>query len=163
MSYEIGLGDLLYEWNDLDAAREHVTLGLEYCLRFGVYLTHVVLGHLVLMRVLQAQGDRAGALDALAKAEEVAHTSRIQRGAALQLETGRVRLWLAMGDLGAAARWADEGSGHSEPEQMTRARVRLAQGRADEALSLLEPLDRATHKGGRTGRRIEVPGRNAQP
>jgi LuxR family maltose regulon positive regulatory protein len=156
MSYEIGLADLLYEWNDLEAAREHVTLGLEYCLRFGVYLTHVVLGHLVLMRVLQAQGERMGALDALAKAQEVARASRIQRGAVLQFETQRVRLWLTTGDLEAAARWADENSGHSEPEQIARARVRLAQGRTKEALSLLERLGRATQAGGRTGRRIEV-------
>jgi LuxR family maltose regulon positive regulatory protein len=156
LSFEIGLSDLLYEWNDLEAARERVMVGIEYCQRFSVYITNMVLGHLVLMRLLRAQGDTEGALDALGKAEEVVRSSRIQQGATIRFKTGQVRQWLAMGDLGAADRWADEGSGHSELEQMARARVRMAQGRVDEALGLLEQQARAAEAGGRGGRLIEI-------
>jgi LuxR family maltose regulon positive regulatory protein len=46
LSFEIGLSDLLYEWNELEAARDHVVVGIEYCQRFGVYISHMVLGHL---------------------------------------------------------------------------------------------------------------------
>jgi LuxR family maltose regulon positive regulatory protein len=156
LSFEIGLSDLLYEWNDLEAARDHVMVGIEYCQRFGVYITHMVLGHLVLMRVLQARGDSAGALDALGKAEEVAQSSYIQQGATIRFKTWQVRQWLATGDLGAASHWADESGGHSELEQIARARVRMAQGRADEALGLLERQARVAEAGRRNGRLIEI-------
>jgi LuxR family maltose regulon positive regulatory protein len=156
LSFEIGLSDLLYEWNDLEAARDHVMVGIEYCQRFGVYITHMVLGHLVLMRVLQAQGDTAGALDALRKAEEVARSSRIQQGATIRFKTGQVRQWLATGDLDAAGRWADQSGGYSELEQIARARVRMAQGRVDEALELLQRQAGAAEAGGRSGRLIEM-------
>jgi LuxR family maltose regulon positive regulatory protein len=156
LSFEIGLSDLLYEWNDLEAARDHVMVGIEYCQRFGVYITHMVLGHLVLMRVLQAQGYTAGALDALRKAEEVARSSRIQQGATIRFKTGQVRQWLATGDLDAAGRWADQSGGYSELEQIARARVRMAQGRVDEALELLQRQAGAAEAGGRSGRLIEM-------
>jgi LuxR family maltose regulon positive regulatory protein len=156
MSYEIGLSDLLYEWNELETARDRVMVGIEHCQRFGVYITHKVLGHIVLMRVLQAQGDTSGALDALHKAEEVANGSRIQRGTMLQLETWRVRQWLATGDLEAATRWVDESAGHSEVELIAQARVRLAQRRTEQTLQLLDQLEGVTRADGRTGRLIEV-------
>jgi LuxR family maltose regulon positive regulatory protein len=156
MSYEIGLGDLLYEWNDLQAARDHVMVGLEYCQRFGVYITHLVLGHILLMRVLQAQGESEAALEALGQAEAVVRASRIQQGAILLFEAWRVRQWLAVGDLEAASRWVDESGGQSELEQMARARVRLAQGRADEALRLLDRQAGAAQEGRRAGRLIEI-------
>jgi LuxR family maltose regulon positive regulatory protein len=156
MSYEMGLGDLLYEWNDLQAAHDHAMVGLDYCQRFGVYITHLVLGHLLLMRVLQAQGEPERALEALGQAEAIVRASRIQQGAMIQFKAWRVRQWLAVGDLAAASRWADESGGHSELEQMARARVRLAQGRMDEALRLLDRQAEAAQEGRRTGRLIEI-------
>lgn len=97
-----------------------------------------------------------GALEALGKAEEVVRASRIQQGAIIQFKTWRVRQWLATGDVDAASRWVDESGGHSELEQIARARVRLAQGRMEEALELLDQQGRAAKEGGRSGRLIEM-------
>jgi LuxR family maltose regulon positive regulatory protein len=156
MSYEMGLGDLLYEWNDLRAAHDHAMVGLEYCQRFGVYLTHQVVGHLLLMRVLQAQGEPGRALEALAQAEAVVRASPIQQGVMLQFRSWRARQWLAVGDLEAASRWADEIDDPCELEQMARVRVRLAQGRLEDALQPLDRMAEAAGEGRRTGRLIEI-------
>jgi LuxR family maltose regulon positive regulatory protein len=156
MSYEMGLGDLLYERNDLPAARDHARVGLEYCQRFGVYLTHQVVGHLLLMRVLQAQGEPERALEALDQAEAVVRASPIQQGVLIPFRAWRARQWLAVGDLEAASRWADESDAPSELEQMARARVRLAQGRIEDALRPLDRLAEAAREGRRTGRLIEI-------
>jgi LuxR family maltose regulon positive regulatory protein len=156
MSYEMGLGDLLYEWNDLQAALDHATVGLDYCQRFGVYITHLVLGHLLLMRVLQAQGEPERALEALDQAEAVVRASRIQQGAMIRFKAWRVRQWLAVGDLAAASHWVEESSDHFELAQVARARVRLAEGRMEEALHLLDRQAQAAQEGRRTGRLIEI-------
>ena len=49
-SYEFGLAELLREWNQLDAAYEHATIGMEVRKQQGGYN---VIGDLALMRVLQ--------------------------------------------------------------------------------------------------------------
>jgi LuxR family maltose regulon positive regulatory protein len=69
--------------------------------------------------------------------------------------------WLAVGDVAMASRWAKECGGGSEREQITLARLRLAQGRADDAQRLLAQQRLLAEAGGRNGRLIEILGLQA--
>jgi LuxR family maltose regulon positive regulatory protein len=152
--YEVGLADLLREWNQLDRAHEHATIGIEYCQRYRVY-SILVSGYVALMRILQAQGDVAGALDALRNAERIMQTHHHRLAARIELKTARVAQWLAVGDVETASRCAEE-CGSSELEQIALARLRLAQERTADAQRLLERQRALADAGGRTGRLIEI-------
>jgi LuxR family maltose regulon positive regulatory protein len=171
-AYYVGVGDLLREQNDLDAAEEHLRRGMDRVA--GVQMVDadvVALGYLARARLQQARGDGAGALatlEAFAQlARQCAFVPRLhQRGAAL-----RAQLALRHGDLSAAVRWADS-SGldctHSvhypdEPAYLTLARVYIAMGRADStsspsqvALELLNRLLVAAEAGARAESIIEI-------
>jgi LuxR family maltose regulon positive regulatory protein len=74
----------------------------------------------------------------------------------IAFKTARVQMWLAVGDVETASRWAEECSGNSELEQVTLARLRLAQGRGTDAQRLLDRQRGLAEAGGRTGRLIEI-------
>jgi LuxR family maltose regulon positive regulatory protein len=158
----LGMGELLYEWNDLDAAMSQLTEGLELGKRVGT-AGPLATGYTVLAWVKQAKGDASGALEAIEKAQQVAPRPDAHH-LFNPLAPHWVRVWLAQGDVTAAARWARErGLGVDnelnfprEVEHIVLARVFIAQGRSDEALRLLERLLSAVWAGGRTGRTIEI-------
>lgn len=122
-----------------------------------------------LARLLEARGDRDGALDLLNEAEHMYEgdfSPNFRPVAAL-----RARLRIAAGRLGQAIDWAREqglSAGDDltflhEFEHITLARLLLAQAGSDgagsspvEALGLLERLGQAAEEGGRTGSRIEI-------
>jgi LuxR family maltose regulon positive regulatory protein len=82
----------------------------------------------------------------------------------LQLSAWQVRIWLAQGKLEAASRWIGEREldPDGEPTYLQEAeyivftRILIAQGRLDEANTLLQRLLEATEAGGRTSRAIEI-------
>jgi LuxR family transcriptional regulator, maltose regulon positive regulatory protein len=158
----LGMSELLYEWNDLDAAMRHIMEGLELGKRVGT-AGPLATGYTFLARVRQARGDASGALKAIQKAQQIApdpDTHHLFN----PLAPHWVRVWLAQGDVKAAARWAwerelgieDELTFPREVEHIVLARVLIAQNRSDEALRLLERLLSAALAGGRTGRMIEI-------
>jgi LuxR family maltose regulon positive regulatory protein len=155
--YEVGWADSLLQWNQLDAAYEHAVTGIEYCQRFGAP-SEMTWGYVTLMRVLQAWGDSEGALDALYDAEQVLQAHRVRQALRVELETRRVALWLAVGDIDTARRWAACCSGGSEREQIALARLSFAEGCASEALHLLERQRALAEADGRNGRLIEILG-----
>ncbi len=158
--YEIGLADLLREWNQVDAAYDHIVTGIEYSRRYGVY-SLLVSAYVVLMRVLLAQGDVDGALDALRNAERTMQSHHVRLATRIELQTSRVVQWLMLGEVATATHWTEEFSGSSESEQITLARLRLAQGRAVDAQRLLARQRALAEAGGRTGRCIEILGLQA--
>jgi LuxR family maltose regulon positive regulatory protein len=158
--YEVGWADSLLQWNQLDAAYEHAVTGIEYCQRFGAP-SEMTWGYVTLMRVLQAWGDSEGALDALNDAEKVLEAHRVRQALRVELETKRVALWLAVGDIETASRWAACCNRGSEREQIALARLSLAEKRASDALHLLERQRALAEAGGRNGRLIEILGLQA--
>jgi LuxR family maltose regulon positive regulatory protein len=155
--YYFGMGDLLREWNELDEAERHITQGMDLTRgTLTVYAEIVTLGYTARARLQQAQGNFQGALATLSAFADLAHQRHFvprlrARGAAV-----RAQLELAHSHLAAAVRWMEE-SGLSasdeemsyahEPEYLTLARVRIAQGREhptgpflSEALVLLARL-----------------------
>ena len=158
--YEGRWADSLLPRNLLDLAHEHAVTGIEYCRRFGAP-SEMTWGYVTFMRVLMARGDMEGALDALYDAEQIMQAHRVRQALRVELETKRVALWLAVGDLEMARHWAACCQGGSEREQIALVRVRLAEGRASGAQRLLERQRRIAEAGGRNGRLIEILGLSA--
>jgi LuxR family maltose regulon positive regulatory protein len=81
---------------------------------------------------------------------------RVRQALRVELETRRVALWLALGDVNTASRWAACCDGGSEREQITLARLSLAGGRAADAQQMLERQGALAEAGGRNGRLIGI-------
>ena len=162
----VGLAELLYEWNDLDAARRHALEGIELC-RQGWNRAMILNSYLALARIHQAQGDLAGTHEAIRKAEQLTQ-DRIFPGIVARmgavLRTHLARIQIKQGNIQAASRWAQEcGLRIDEPldeeyaaEYITLARVWIAQSKPDDALTLLERLRHAAEAADKCGNLIEI-------
>ena len=171
--YYFGLGDLLRECNELDAAEQHLLQGMALVKETLTVEPFVaVLGYTALARLQQAQGNSREALatlDALAHLGEQRH---FPPHLGTQEAAVRAHVELAQGNMATAIRWADS-SGLSandddlrfprEGEYLTLARVRLAQARNDPAspflqdvLHLLDRLLREAEAKARMGSALEI-------
>jgi LuxR family maltose regulon positive regulatory protein len=160
-----GMGDLLYEWNDLDAALQHLRKSVELGRQWG-NADALAADYCGLARVHQAQGPAEQALDALQEAEQLVREREPSPLMVAQVAAHRARLMLSQGDLTAATRWAAsreaELCADEEPEYMrefeylTLVRILIARGRYDEALNMLERLLETAERGGRMGRAIGI-------
>ena len=155
-----GLAEVAYQRNELDLALGYVTAGVALCRQF-VYTPPLAAGLVTLAWIRQAAGDRAGALAAI---EEAGHASPVPPGLLNPVPAQRARLLLAQGDLGGAARWAEECGLRAEDEpvyareagHLLLARVLLAQDRPDAARTLLARLNAAAAAQDRRGSIIET-------
>jgi LuxR family maltose regulon positive regulatory protein len=146
------LGMIHLEWNDLPTALSHAEEGLRLSRPWG-HLEALTTGQVVLAWALLAAGDVEGALSAVGKAGEL--SSRLSPWYRAIVEGEQARIWLAQGNLQAAARWArDSGLTQDEirfdrmREYLILARVLVAQGRGEEALLLLSRLLEVTEAAG---------------
>ncbi len=162
----LGLADIFREWNDLEAAEKLVEEGLDLASSWSRFLALAC--YLVLSRVRQAQGDLAGASDLLGRCQQLAAEWDVSEMDDVIVGAYQVRVWLARGQVGEAARWARKRGldssvvvGELEKRQdrasldylrqieyMALARVYLAQEEADRALEVLNPLVQATERRG---------------
>jgi ATP/maltotriose-dependent transcriptional regulator MalT len=71
----IGMGKLLGEWNDLEAAEHRLTEGIELS-RAGGIAEILLDGYVALAQARNARGDLAGALEAIREAERLLEGSR---------------------------------------------------------------------------------------
>ncbi len=163
---EAGLAGVLYEQNDLAAARRYAADSIEKTQGWK-NPNHFVFSYNVLARVLQAQGDFQGALETLQKADQVRRKFPVVPALTSMIDKSRVRLWLAQGNTAATERWAQENQvDQSEtfdksPEEeelllLTLAQVLIAQRKVDEALRLLNRLGENAEAKGRIGILIEI-------
>jgi LuxR family transcriptional regulator, maltose regulon positive regulatory protein len=158
----VGMGEVAYQRNELQAALRQVTEGIEQCRQLN-YTQPLATGLAVLAWIRQAQGDQAGAREAMGEAGRVAPGAAVA-GLLNPVPAQRARLLLAQGEVAAAARWVEEGGlgpdddpGYPrEPEYLVLARVLLAQDRPGPALTLLGRLHAAATAQGRTGSVIEI-------
>jgi LuxR family maltose regulon positive regulatory protein len=172
-AYYFGLGDLLREWNELDAAERHLVDGIDLVKgTLTVFADEVTLGYIALARLQQARGEYSRALatlDAFTNLASQRHfvPQLLARGRAV-----RAQVELAQANLAAALHWAD-GSGLSladedlsyprEQEYLALTRVRIAQGRDDlarpflqEVLGLLDRLLRDAEAKARLDSALEI-------
>ena len=158
----VGMGEVAYQRNELEAAVRQVTEGIERC-RQLTYTQPLATGLAVLAWIRQANGDPGGALEAIEEAGRAAPSEAVT-SLLNPVPAQRARLLLAQGEVAAAGRWVeergldpDDDPGYPrEPEYLALARVLLAQDRVGPALALLERLHAAATAQGRTGSVIEI-------
>ena len=155
---DVAMGELRYEWNDLDSAEERLTEGLELAERTGE-ASILVSGYVALSRVEQARGDAEGALETAQKAERLARST----GVVLLIfyaAAWMARLHLARGDLAGAIAFERERAANAEDaplvNRITSARLLQARGLPGEALRLLDELQGTAEAAERTGDLIGI-------
>lgn len=155
LPYFVGLGELYYEWNELDEAGEFLSQAMASGLGTKtIDAEYVVLGHLALARLQQAQGESALAHQTLAACADLARRRGFVSHLVTRAPAVQAQWALSAGDLPAAIVWA-EASGLTaddelhftrEAEYLILARIGLARasqaGRLDLLTSALHLLDR---------------------
>ena len=172
----IGLGELEREWNNLETAEQYLTEGIEQIEQWGEI--GAIDGYIFLAYVKQAQGDIAGAADAIQKAQQLAVQFDATEMDDVFAGAHQAHLSVIQGDLEPAQRWIEERkltvdaalaeleerisnglSGYSRHwrtvEYLTLARSLIAQKGHDKALEILELLIKIAERYGLHGRVIK--------
>jgi LuxR family maltose regulon positive regulatory protein len=161
----IRMGEILYEWNRLEAAREHLSRGLERA-ELGGDVRSMIAGYLLAGRLSLAAGDVEGAVEHLEKARPLLESAHFPDWAA-RFDRLQVEAWLAQGRLRAAGEWAgarlkDEATGEAAEDESRRlavARALIARGDVPSlgrANGLVEHVLRAAEGEGRAGVAVEA-------
>ncbi len=171
-AYYVGLAELLYEWNDLDAAERHSAQAMEQLDgRLVVDAEDVTLFYLTLARLQRARGEHTTAdltlqtyIDLARRRGFVAHL--VARGTAVQAQYA-----LALGDLATVIAWAEASDLNvaadlhfaHETEYLILARVWITQASNEsnhalyqQALNLLARLLAAATAKGRMGSVLDI-------
>lgn len=159
----IRMGEVFYEWNDLEHSSDYLTQGLARA-ELGGDARVLVAGYLNTGRQKLTLGDIAAANEYLEQAralvESVPDAEWLDRFERFQLE-----LWLAQGRIRAAALWADDilrqGKGQTLSDVAQRAVARAMITKGDEralerALPLIRDVLETSEAEGRLGVRIEA-------
>jgi LuxR family transcriptional regulator, maltose regulon positive regulatory protein len=158
----VGMAEVAYQRNELDAAHQLVTEGIPLCQQLN-WTQPLAAGLVILAWIRQANGDPGGAREAMAEAERIAPDPAMT-GLFNPVPAQRARLLLAQDQLAAAAQWthekgltaSDEPDFAREPGHLALARVLLAQAQPGPALTLLDRLHAAAAAQDRTGSLIEI-------
>ncbi|MBZ0291327.1 MAG: LuxR C-terminal-related transcriptional regulator [Anaerolineae bacterium] len=161
----IRMGELLYEWNELDEAWEHVAQGLERA-ELGGDVRALIAGYLIAGRMKLTEGNQGAAVDYLERARPLVESSQFAHWTS-RFERFQLELWLAEDRLRAAVEWSDrmlndtqlEERPESEVAQLAMAWVLIVQGDAqsiERALSLISRLLQQAETEGRKGVTIEA-------
>jgi LuxR family transcriptional regulator, maltose regulon positive regulatory protein len=158
----VGMAEVAYQRNELDAAVQYVDDGITRCRQLN-YTQPLATGLVTLAWIRQAQGDVDGALDAVEGAERAGPRPEVT-SLLNPVPAQRARLQLAQGDVAAAARWTqqrglgpdDEPDYPREREYLVLVRVLVAQDLPGHALALLNRMLKAATAQDRTGSVIEI-------
>jgi LuxR family maltose regulon positive regulatory protein len=159
------MGEILYEWNELEAANDHLAQGLARA-ELGGDVRAVIAAYLLAGRLKLAAGEISAAEAYLERARPLV------RNAAFPDWTGRfgrlqLECWLAQNRLRAAIDWADallhgdasEGQVESETAQLAMTRALIVKGDTpslDRARGLLARLSATVEAQGRAGVIVEA-------
>jgi LuxR family maltose regulon positive regulatory protein len=155
----IGLGRIWFEWNDLQTSFRYVQEGIQRAKK-GDIQDLLLRGYLALARLRQAQDDWKGTQDALENAEQAAQQMGVPE-IKDWVNAFRAQTWLAQNEVEAAAGCVSTYSGKPDDTAfptiaIALARLRLAQGKPDEALEFLEHALQSAYTVGRLGNAIEI-------
>jgi LuxR family maltose regulon positive regulatory protein len=159
---KVVIGELLYEWDELEAAAYRLKEGIRLSERMGQFDT-LVDGYVALSRLEMAQGNAESALESALEANGLAQRSGAVE-AIVEAAAWNARIHLARSDVTAAVLELERTAGATavsvpmvrEIEQIARARLTMARGEHGEALRLLEELRESAEVAGRTGKLIEI-------
>jgi LuxR family maltose regulon positive regulatory protein len=161
----IRLGELLYEWNELAEAWDHLSQGLERA-ELGGDVRAMIAGYLIMGRLKLTEGNAEAAGEYLERARPHVESAQFPDWTS-RFERFQLELWLAQDRLRAAVNWADkmmqdvtiEERPESEIAHVAMARVLIVKGDTasiERALVLLEGLLQAVDKEGRMSIQIEA-------
>ncbi len=154
----VPLGILYYETNDLARAYHYLTMGIALCQQMGT-VYYALVGQRTLARLYYAQGEIESMWETLAAARELAVNSENQRRIR-RISAVTAELQVRQGHLAAAARTMVDlpasADSRSEQETLTWSRMVLAQGKPQEALSVLQKIEQAAHKHARLNSLISI-------
>jgi LuxR family maltose regulon positive regulatory protein len=165
----VAIGEVLYERNDLDEAAQALGYGIDL-LRGSIEQSVLVQGYVALARVQLARGQVEEAFTIIQQGEDWFTQMQVTAlGARHWLALGLARLWLAQGQLAAAARWAETGQWWPEDtrlgclQRLAVVRLHLAKSRHDphgsflaDASQTLGQLLVQAEAGGWWGQLIEI-------
>jgi len=166
---EAKLADVLYEQNELVAAKNYLTDSIEKAHRWK-NPNHFVYSYCLLALVLRAQGNLKGSFDVLMEADHIRGKFPILPVLESMLEKCNVRLWLSQKNMKPIEHWAEENDIKDakrndasfkipkDKKQMliTLARVFIAMDNADKALNILKHLGGDAESEKRIGVLIEI-------
>jgi len=149
----VELAGIYAEWNDLETATDLLGKALALCRQWGIVQT-LNEAYTAQSRLLQAGGDIEGAWEALEKARQASSMEGDHSMVNFRLATQQACLNLQVGEPDKVVRWVEGtkaafASGKRSQQlpaafvetlQTTLARAYLAQGKAEGALAVLEPL-----------------------
>jgi LuxR family maltose regulon positive regulatory protein len=155
----VGLGRVWYEWNDLQASINFVQDGIQRSKK-GDIKDILLRGQLALARIQQAQHDMEGTWVALENAQLAAKQMGVPE-IKDWVDAFWAQTWLAQGESERAIGWALKYSGDLYDQvfpsiAIALARVRLAQGKPEEALGLLEHALQSAQAVGRLGNAVQI-------
>jgi len=161
----IRMGEILYEWDELAQARDHLSRGLEQA-EVGGDVRSLIAGYLNAGRMELTSGDLATAAAYLERTRPLIESARFSHWIS-RFERFQLELWLAQDKLHAAVDWSDrmleDPAVGDRPEgdvtQLAMARALIVKGDAPSirrALNLLERLHQAAQEEGRNRVRIEA-------
>jgi LuxR family maltose regulon positive regulatory protein len=161
----MGLGWLLYQWNDLEDASRSLAEGIDLVHRWSE--TGASQGYRTLAYVKHAQGDNQGACESMRTALDLAIQFDVMKIDDRYTAAHQAKLWVLQENISAARRWVDQSGlanrnelGELEDEtsqsciylglfeSLILARLHLLQSRPNEALEILERLLQKVGKSG---------------
>jgi len=153
------LGEVQYEWNDLETAGENLTHGLELSSRIIAAWAWRRDGLVFLSRLKQVEGDSEAAQTLLDQAVNVNENMQDLYDK-MDMSFAQARLWLMQGNLTAATRWQRDVQAQSEKQSelvdVLIAKTLIAQGEGRKTLDILSPHYEATKVTGRNSLLIEI-------
>jgi LuxR family maltose regulon positive regulatory protein len=155
----VGLGRVLCEWNELDAALQDVQTGLERG-QLASNMDVLLRAYHALARIRRAQGDLESALAALDDAHGVTEKMGLVP-VRDWISAQKAQIWLARGETEAALNWANHFVGPMQEDvfpsvPVALAKVWLSQHEPDKALLLLDHALQSAQAVGRLGNAIHI-------
>ncbi len=155
-SVQQSLAEYYYEWDELETAARLVQAAFTR-LRHAGNPRLMLLSYVTLTRILNAQGDVTGALEALQQAEKLVRDHSLPIRYTSPVMALRLQQWLAQGNHKAATDWLQSSglqvdaaiTAGEEGQSQAVARVLLAQGEFDAALHWLVRLRQSAEALGR--------------
>lgn len=162
---DLRLGELHYEWDDLERARDSVSRGLERA-ELGGDVRGQIAGNVLACRIALARGAIDAAEGFLARARPLVAQASLPDWAG-RLERCQLEVWLARRNVSAASAWAKDAlADEASAAQPERDAVRLALARfwifrgdprsRERALRLIDTLLTTAAAEGRAGVHIEA-------
>ena len=148
----VQIGEVLRERNQLEAAQDILSEGIELCKQQGGMPECVLEGCTTLARVYLAQGNVAGSKDAMDQGAQILSELLSRSGGVYSIVSRalgyQVRLNLARGNVAGVAQWKEDSGlrldGEIEPfrqdDYILMVRILRAHGRADQVTNLLGRL-----------------------